>query len=136
MEHRFIPVESRFISVDPGSRTGAPPASLCYWAFTLIKNGVQIVYVVSRLLLQLYTEADSRAVLDAMERIANVGIEASTALQDYSSVVVYLLNGTEPSNVDVMQFRKRPPTLQYRMSLGNETFTISLQRNTHMVSSG
>ncbi|KAH3791916.1 hypothetical protein DPMN_145406 [Dreissena polymorpha] len=33
-------------------------------------------------------------------------------------------------------FRERPPTLQYRVSLGNETFAISLRKNTNMMSSG
>ncbi|XP_052261429.1 A disintegrin and metalloproteinase with thrombospondin motifs 20-like isoform X2 [Dreissena polymorpha] len=84
---------------------------------------------------QVYTVANTRPVLDTLERIAIFGTDASTDLSDYHSVVVHLLNGTEPSEVDVRQFRERPPTLQYRVSLGNETFAISLRKNTNMISS-
>ncbi|XP_052261430.1 A disintegrin and metalloproteinase with thrombospondin motifs 20-like isoform X3 [Dreissena polymorpha] len=85
--------------------------------------------------LRVYTVANTRPVLDTLERIAIFGTDASTDLSDYHSVVVHLLNGTEPSEVDVRQFRERPPTLQYRVSLGNETFAISLRKNTNMISS-
>ncbi|XP_052221160.1 disintegrin and metalloproteinase domain-containing protein 12-like isoform X1 [Dreissena polymorpha] len=86
--------------------------------------------------LRLYTVADTIPVLDTLERIAIFGTDASTDLPEYQSVVVHLLNGTEHSDVDVKQFRKRPPTLQYRLSFGNETFTINLRKNTNMISSG
>ncbi|XP_052221712.1 disintegrin and metalloproteinase domain-containing protein 12-like [Dreissena polymorpha] len=66
----------------------------------------------------------------------HVNILSTFSVSDYHSVVVHLLNGTEPSEVDVRQFRERPPTLQYRVSLGNETFAISLRKNTNMMSSG
>ncbi|XP_052221141.1 A disintegrin and metalloproteinase with thrombospondin motifs 6-like [Dreissena polymorpha] len=86
--------------------------------------------------LRVYTVADTIPVLDTLERIAIFGTEFSTDLPEYQSVVVHLLNGTENSDVDVKQFRKRPPTLQYRVSFGNETFTINLRKNTNMISSG
>ncbi|KAH3793235.1 hypothetical protein DPMN_146741 [Dreissena polymorpha] len=66
----------------------------------------------------------------------HVNILITYSVPEYQSVVVHLLNGTEHSDVDVKQFRKRPPTLQYRVSFGNETFTINLRKNTNMISSG
>ncbi|KAH3793009.1 hypothetical protein DPMN_146511 [Dreissena polymorpha] len=66
----------------------------------------------------------------------HVNILFTFSVPEYQSVVVHLLNGTENSDVDVKQFRKRPPTLQYRVSFGNETFTINLRKNTNMISSG
>ncbi|KAH3793172.1 hypothetical protein DPMN_146677 [Dreissena polymorpha] len=54
----------------------------------------------------------------------HVNILFTFSVPEYQSVVVHLFNGTEHSDVDVKQFRNRPPTQQYRVSFGNETFTI------------